>query len=444
TNKHVDHLSIIAKTLFKSNALFVGPSHEWKFENNSYTFEFDSMPKINFTSGNLVCASRLNDIKIEDTKGYYSIQDKLFFGQGGRVPWNISGYDPKKTYATLNTYEIALPDQSYSAENVYFHSEYSNTPLKGTLEDKLVQTSEGNKRNYPVFQSTEGRIQIKNIIPNVDYEGGFILAGESFKGTGPQNNPAQLIINKDGKKFLESKSQLFNIRPQIIESLSAQIKFAVDSDSIFHPSLYLALNRKTRELTLSRTEDGVSPSPFINTYHNMEMYFESIQWNIDAPLMNFGAYGPTAQKFADFESVEYFDKERYRTIQGISTIHPCTILSETYNRLGQTTFTIVDFATTARTGIEQWIPLLFDLNVKGYIIFEPETRMITIKPKLLNHIETNRLLKDYDILQFSSSVNQGSNAQLSLLSQELKIEGVNNIVVSDSQLVRIYPKNGTV
>jgi GMP synthase PP-ATPase subunit len=38
TNKHVDHLSIIAKTLFKSNALFVGPSHEWKFENNSYTF----------------------------------------------------------------------------------------------------------------------------------------------------------------------------------------------------------------------------------------------------------------------------------------------------------------------------------------------------------------------------------------------------------------------
>ncbi|MFN5093534.1 MAG: hypothetical protein ACK5EW_09790 [Bacteroidota bacterium] len=443
-NKATDVLIASALGLFRENTIYSDVKRAWKTDNSNFDFAYDSLPKIVFPSLKISCVQGDKNIFIENTQGFYSLSEKTFYGQGGRVPWNIVGYDPTKTFATLSFYEIKVTESQYDSENVTFQSEFFNLPLVGILTNKIQEGNEKDKQNYPEFQSNQSRLTIKNIIPNVDYEGGFTLAGSSLKGTGPQQNPARLIIYKDGKNFLESKSQLFDIRPDRIESLHASVRFYVDSDSVYHPDLRLVLNRKSRNLSLSRNEDGVSPSPFVNTYHNVEMYVETIEWNLDAPLMNFGAFGQTAQKFADFESINYFEKNRYQTLQGISTIHPCTLLNETYKKTGTETFSALDFAQTARTGIEQWIPLFFDLNNKGYIYYEPETRMITVQPKLLNHIQSNKLEKDYDILQFSSSVEKGSNAQLSLLSMELKIDGIRNIYLSDSQKVVVYPDKGQV
>lgn len=84
------------------------------------------------------------------------------------------------------------------------------------------------------------------------------------------------------------------------------------------------------------------------------------------------------------------------------------------------------------------------MNNKGFIEYNINTRYVTLRPKLFGYIENNIGKRDYDVIQFSSEVDNGHNAQLSLLNYELLLKGVENFNLSDSQKVTIYPRNKEV
>lgn len=430
--------------LFRDLTFYKNESLQWKTSSTSYRFVFDSLPHITFDEMNLKCLSRGDSSVIYKTTGNYFPTLEKFYGNAGRVTWQRAGYDPEKTYVSFNHYNIRIKESRYIIDSVMFYNEFFDKPLSGKLTEKIIGNKTEETASYPMFESYYQRLEIKNIVPNVDYEGGFTMSGKKLEGTGTMDTPASLIFYREKKPFLTAQSLLFEIRPDRIQSSNASIKMRLDSDSIYHPDLFFMFTKKTRNLELSRTENGISPSPFENTYHEVEMYFETVQWNIDAPYMNFGTFGSVPGGNADFESADYFKEKRFSTLAGISNDHPVYILYRTGKAMQSDYFNAIDFARQARTGVEQWIPILIDLTNKGYIQYDIETRDIVLLQKLYKHIENNRGNADYDAIQFISEVDRSENARFSLLTRDIIIKGVNSVLLSDSQKVMIYPTGGEI
>jgi hypothetical protein len=416
----------------------------WKTDNVNYIFAFDSLPRIEFPSLNLKCYSKGDSTVIYETTGNYFPTLEKFLGNKGKVTWQRAGYDPNKTYATFNNYSIRIKESKYAIDSVLFYNEFFDQPLKGKLTEKVMSNKNEDNTDYPTFESYFKRLEIKNIVPNVDYEGGFKMSGKKLEGTGSAEDPAQITFYREKKPLLIAQSLRFEIRPDRIKGANTSIKIRLDSDSICHPDLFFLFIKKSRDLELSRTEEGVSPSPFQNTYHEVEMYFETLKWNIDAPFMSFGSFGATSGGFADFESIDYFKKKRFSTLAGISTDHPVYLLKRTGDAMQSNFFNAIDFAKQAHTGVEQWIPILIDLTNKGYIQYDLETRNIVLLEKLFKHVQNIKGNADYDAIQFISEVNRAENARLSLLDRDILIKGVNSVLLSDSQKVYLYPNDGEV
>ena len=76
--------------------------------------------------------------------------------------------------------------------------------------------------------------------------------------------------------------------------------------------------------------------------------------------------------------------------------------------------------------------------------YDLNSHKVIVRPKLYYYIENNIGKRDYDVIQFSSEVDKGHNAQLSLLNYDLLLKGIENFQLSDSQKVTIYPRGGEV
>ena len=430
--------------LFKDHTFYKTEWIAWKTDNTNYIFAFDSLPRIEFPSLNLKCYSKGDSTVIYETSGNYFPTLEKFIGNKGKVTWQRAGYDPNKTYATFNNYSIRIKESKYAIDSVLFYNEFFDQPLKGKLTEKVMSNKNEDNTDYPTFESYFKRLEIKNIVPNVDYEGGFKMSGKKLEGTGSKEDPAKITFYREKKPLLIAQSLRFEIRPDRIKGANTSIKIRLDSDSICHPDLFFLFIKKSRDLELSRTEEGISPSPFQNTYHEVEMYFETLKWNIDAPFMSFGSFGATPGGFADFESIDYFKKKRFSTLAGISTDHPVYLLKRTGDAMQSNFFNAIDFAKQAHTGVEQWIPILIDLTNKGYIQYDLETRNIVLLEKLFKHVQNIKGNADYDAIQFISEVNRAENARLSLLDRDILIKGVNSVLLSDSQKVCLYPNDGEV
>ncbi|MDP4817591.1 MAG: hypothetical protein NWR69_01130, partial [Flavobacteriales bacterium] len=231
--------------LFRDLTFYKNESLQWKTSNNSYRFVFDSLPHITFDEMNLKCLSRGDSSVIYKTTGNYFPTLEKFYGNAGRVTWQRAGYDPEKTYVSFNRYNIKIKETRYVIDSVMFYNEFFDKPLSGKLTEKIIGNKTEETATYPMFESYYQRLEIKNIVPNVDYEGGFNMSGKKLEGTGTMDTPASLIFYREKKAFLTAQSLLFEIRPDRIQSSSASIKMRLDSDSIYHPELFFMFTKKT-------------------------------------------------------------------------------------------------------------------------------------------------------------------------------------------------------
>lgn len=431
-------------TLFEDNIFFKTTSVAWRASNANYIFEYDSLPKILFPKLDLVCLAKGDSSVVYGTSGIYFPTLERWEGTGGRVTWERAEFDPEKTYAEFQDYTIRIKGSSYVIDSVLFHNEFFSEPLIGQLTEKVLADKSGDKASYPRFESYNKRLQIKNIFKNVDYEGGFTMAGNKLAGSGTVEEPARIIIHREGEKFLTAESLGYAIRPNRISSLHSSILIKVENDSISHPDLNFQFDNESRELVLLRQEEGRSKSPYFNSYHGIDMYYEAMYWNVDDPLIEMGSLRGSTQHFGAFESADYFKKMRYDAMIGIGFSHPLVEIRDYCRENGVESFYAYELAGFLRSSAEQMHPVLIDLSNKGFIDYDISTQYCVVREKLYDTLMRSAGRKDYDVLQFNSEVRGGNNAQLNLLNYNLLLRGIRQIHLSDSQQVTIYPANEEV
>ena len=438
---YADYLEM-SENIFVSNTFYKSPTYSFRSKEANYKFEFDSIPKVIFSSITLVGASPRGDsISINNIQGIYYPTWRKFVGKGGRLSWARTGAD-NNVYADLVKVSIDCKTGGYISDSATFiGKQYFDKPQKGRITDKIV--SENGEPTYPRFDSYSKRLVVKNIYPEVDYDGGFGMRGNKFVGSGSSTNPAKLIFKRNNQRFLEIYSRSFSMTKEKISAKPAGIKFLLDKDSIMHPGLSFVYQVDKKLVTLIRTDDGLEKTPYFNSYHKVDMYFERLDWKIDEPKVDFGFLPNNTQGEAFFESQDFFTRSRLDEIKGQETISPVQKMNEYYvSNNNLQSFTVVDFAKYLKYLAIDLRPLIFKMAVFGLIHYEPETDIITIKPRLFEYIKDLKHERDYDIITIHSFLPNNTNATMSLVnnSYDITIRGVESILLSDTQKVFIFPK----
>ncbi len=430
--------------LFNGNVLFSSASAEWRSSTSEFTFAFDSVPKVIFPKTDLKCTSKGDSTVIRATSGTLYPTLDVWKGTGGRLTWERAGLRATSTYAEWDhAYSLRLKSAEVSVDSVRFKDPYFESPLLGRLLDKVLANVKQENASYPRFESYDRRMRIRNIADGIDFEGGFTMQGAKLQGYGTHEEPAYLTFYRDKKPFIISSGTSFSIEPARITSDDVHIRLKVDKDSIYHHSVSMRFLKDRKQLSVIKQEQGLSKAPFYNTYHKLDMFFEVLTWNQGDPVVRMGNLSGSSQTSARFESFNYFRKSGFMGMMGIDQVHPLVRLNDMAKK-SDGKFYAQDMASFIKMPREQVIGMLMNMATKGYVVYDVENEWVEVTPRLQQHINNNSGKQDHDVLLISSDSEDGINAELNLMNLDLTMKGVDRILLSDSQDVKIFPAERTI
>ncbi len=441
----VDFVSM-SENLFGTNTFFKSATAEWKSETNDYQLICDSVPRIIYKSLNLHGYSKGDSTVVYKTSGiFYPTQGK-WVGNGGRVDWRRCGLDENQVYADLKKYTIGLKNPSYVADSVTFFNQiyFKGKPLLGKLTEKIVFDATQKNAAFPRFDSYSSRYSIKNLFENVDFDGGFSQVGGRFLGSGTKQSEATVVFKRKDKKFLVVRSSGFVITKDKLTSPSAGVTFYLDNDSICHPSVDFKYIIADKKVTIYRSDEGASQSPFTNSFHNVDMWFEQLTWKLEDPRIEISAVPGSSQSEATFRSKTYFKRMIMDKFQGIATSNPLYQVRDFVTKAngGKRDFTITQLAGYLKQNPQDVRIQMMKYSFYGLCTFDVDNDEVVVRDKLFNYIANSLNRLDYDIIEFYSNVPPSSlNGSINLLNFDMTIKGVSEIQMSDSQNVVIYPRN---
>ncbi|MBK6839450.1 MAG: hypothetical protein IPG90_15305 [Bacteroidetes bacterium] len=443
--KYFANYMVTCNNLFRSNTLYESVSTNWHSDNSNYSFDFDSIPKIVFPALNLVCTSKGDSSIIFATKGVLYPTRQVFMGSGGKVNWLRAGWDAALVHAELSNYAIDVTGSDFTADSVTFtNSTYFKQNLTGKYYDKILANVSPETATYPRFESYTTGLEIKNIVPDVHYRGGFSMVGNKMIGSGNELEDANLYFSRDKKLFLKVASKGFVVRKDKVTSDNASVYIYFEDDSIYHPGVAFKYIVKDREVALIRGEEGKSKSPYFDSFHQVDMYFDALYWKIDEPIINMKMISGVGESKATFESTNYFRLQRFLKLQGLNDVHPFLKVKQFSAKQGSNFINTEDLAKDMHLPVSEVRIMLMTFANQGFVMFDAANDRAFIKDRLHTYLLANSGKIDYDVIQFESIINALPNASINLLNFEITLRGLAPIVLSDSQNVIIYPKDQEV
>lgn len=268
-----------------------------------------------------------------------------------------------------------------------------------------------------------------------------------------QKIPAKVTFIRKGKKAVEFAGDEIIISQEYIKGrgLAAYV-FLGENDTLTHPGVELNYKSGDQEILIKRpTKGAFSRQPFYSTFHDFYLYFESIQWMIGSDNVRFTAFIDQEHKEAVIESYDFYNQIRYDNTKNILKMHPLGAIyrfatDPDHETEKITADNIVKAYGNMKEDINAFKQALPRLSSEGYLTYNPRTFEITPLPKLFNWVRAANKRKDYDIIQLIGKVEDKDNAimDMSLDDLKLKMNGVSMFALSDSQFVRVVPKDKEV
>lgn len=427
---------------FAENLLFKSSVTQWKVAGSSYTFSFDTVPKIIYPVSNMTCYANKDSLNIYNTKGIYLPLTTTWIGQNGRVNWIRAGEDPSKVFADLRRYTIQMRFSKFSADSAQMtYKKYFPYPVTGRYEDMILADVKPDNATYPKFNSYNKMIGIQKLFDNIDYLGGFALEGRKVFGSGDHGRDARLFFKKNGKDFVTVGADIFVIRSGKINARSASVSLYHDDDSIYHPGLQMSYIDSLKQLAFTKDERVPRISPWYDSYHKIEIYCDAFYWKTSDSQISFQAMkGPSKEGKAVFESSAYYSMPRYEKLQGIDETNPLVLIRLFTEKKKSRSFTLDELTKYMKTPPEQVENQLLNLAVWGFLVYDSENKTGLVKSKLYNYINDYNGTSDYDGIYFNSLVTNASNGLLNLETFDFHLKGVEKVVLSDTQTVQIFPE----
>jgi len=452
-NKNFINLLEFTAGLLEKNVLYDSRIFSWSCNATNYKFINDSVLYLSVPELDLICRTKNDSSFIYKTSGNYFPQEYHWKGRGGKIDWQRTGLNPDSTFALLGKYDIFLNTSKFTVDSVRFFSKnYFPDALLGKLEEK-VSTNAVNPDNalYPQFISDIKNLYIADIFHNVDYEGGFSMKGARMIGEGTEKRDATITFKRkyedkgDYFDLLVARSRTFVIDRDRINSARASVSIYHQNDSIYHSGLLFKYMNKTRELSMLRMDEGVMQSPYLDTYHGIDINCEAVYWKMDESNIDFrSSRGMQNISNAVFTSDKYYSNRQFDYLQGIDPKHPLLWIRDFSRAYKTNHFYIYEMAEYMNMPENQVEAMVINLSKQGFLNYDIDTKHAFINQKVFHYIDSKNGKTDYDVITFFSKVENNDNATLSLSNFDLTIHGVPAVSLSDSQQVYIYPSNEEV
>ncbi|MFW6352670.1 MAG: hypothetical protein ACOC2E_09800, partial [Bacteroidota bacterium] len=442
--RHFNDLLQTTRGIIEEQRVFGSPGIDWYSRSTEYRFLFagDTL-NLSIPDTRLVCYSRNDSIEIFNTAGKLNLLTGQWKGTKGRITWERSGFEANKVYVVFDDYEMDMKRSDLNIREVTFYNrQYFNGPLKGTLHHKVTNIRSTDNSAYPRFTSFDQLFNIDNIHPDLHYKGGFSQHGAKFLGSGTNENPATISIHRNDTLFISAKSKMFSLREKEILSRETEVTMHLDTGEIHHPGLEFKYMAPDRNLYLIRSGEGISQSPFFDTYHNVSINSEIIHWNLDKDYMELRMLDGAATNRSFFESLSFYRESFFNYLQGMDAIHPLIGLRNCYNNNKKQPFTAKDYARFLNMPESQVRQQVLSLSFHGFIDFDTNTDTIKVNQRLTDYIKFRTGKKDYDVIRFKSVTDKRvPNAIFDLKNYDLALNGVENVSISDHQNVVFLPED---
>jgi hypothetical protein len=418
---------------------------KWKTNSPDYEFTYNKFPVIKFKNTDLGCYTEGDTIFIQATSGTYLPYTKQWTGLNGKITWARCGYDTDKVYAKFKTYAINMGRGDFKIDTVsYYNLQFFSKPLQGSFEEKVSVASSGEKSTYPRFLSFDKDITIKNLVKDVDITGGFWHKGGKVLANGNDSIRTRLVFKYKGNIEVIARANTFAIDDTRLVSDKAEVSYYMrdstgKTDSIYHPQV--ALNFPFFEKTLSavRNKEGISKTPFMDSYHKLEINCDLLNWQTDLPIFELKMINPDAP--AVFESKSYYRENRYESVQGLLDYNPVERMrffclqraKEKFEKPGD--FTLQEYCDHVKNKKDYVLAQILMLNDRGFLIFDPNTEKISVQKKTFDYWNNHMNLSDFDVMRLESIIKLRPNGTINLINNDLAIEGCPGIQFSDSQSV---------
>ncbi len=426
--------------LFSTSTLYSSASTVWKSSGKNYTFEFDSLPRIVFGKMDLICKAKNDSSVIYGTQGVYYPNLKKFYGKGGTVYWTRAGLAKNDTYAELKNFVVDVTGSDFEADSVTFYNkQVFAQPLIGKLTEKLLVIQSPEDASYPRFRSYNLNLEIKELIKDASYKGGFSMQGSKMIGSGGRERAATLTFNRNNKPFLVAAAQSFVMRTDRIVSDNVAVTFYIEKDSIYHPSVQFKYITREKELTLIRPSGKSMGTPYYNSYHDVDMYFDAMTWKIEDPLIDLKMISGEGEVKLWFESANYFRAQRYQQLQGFAEVNPLYTIKQYGEKFQTREISVPEYASYVRMSESEIRGFFLSLNSLGFLAYDEATDRAVIKDRLYYYLSASVGKTDYDIIEFASQISGKPNATINLLNFDINMRGVARVSLSDTQNVYCVP-----
>ena len=443
--RSIDQWLSLSLSLLEDNIFYSTNSITWKAADPSFRFQTDETMTVRFDEVTIACYSGRDFIQIMDATGSIDPNTLFWTGSRGRVTWERVGMPENEMYALLSDYRINLKTSSYSADSVILHyPALFDSEVLGRLEDKVTLVKNLQQAKYPQFVSYQNSYNIEEFAPGVNYRGGLSIEGANLLGSGVEGEPATLEIFSNDTLRIRAESNRIAMNARFIRSPHTLVTIYFGKDSIYHPDQVFAYDVAHEQLRLNQSEDFTSQGPYFNSYHNIDMSFDELFWTRGEKSMIFQALQGSSIGRATFESNTFFNYGFYSALQGMDYAHPLVQLASYARLLGGRDFNVDPFARHAGSPLYQVEHQLMALAKQGFVYFNDETGMIVLRQKLFDYIDASTRKRDYDVIRFVSRTEGISNAELDLESRDLTIRGIPVIFLSDSQNVRLVPRDNSI
>lgn len=254
---------------------------------------------------------------------------------------------------------------------------------------------------------------------------------------------ATLTINHNERKTMALRALEFVLDLEKLVAKRTEVALYIsEEDSITHPSVDVVYDVDSSEVVLYKdVKDKLAHQAFLSPYHNYYLYFDAIRWNLKTDVIEFTSLIDKENKTSAIESYDYFQLTRFRQVKGVIRFNPVGAINRYMHKYPGVPIFPADICNEYDLP-DQLDPLLLalpEIEGMGYIKYNRETKEIKPLPKLETWSMAAIGKKDYDAIQVISRVKSGNNAELSLTTRDMSLEGVEFFTLSDSQYVAGVP-----
>ncbi len=403
-------------------------------------------PVIVFKSVSLNFITPYDSAFIKNTRGTFSLRDRVFVGEGGKFDWSPAGLGADSVYYEFNQYNFKTAQASLNAvQGKITYVGRLPGKVQGVFEFRSIKHNGKKSAAFPRFKSYENNVTILGLgSDQLKYAGGFGLEGAVMTSSSVGGKPATIEVSSESDRKFKAVSTSFVFKDSLILANSARMVIFQGNDTLVHPSMQMRYHTGKQRLTLTKDKTPLRKAPFSSSYFGIDFTADVVRWDLKSDSMDLFVAGSAHVSPMIIESHDFYDPEDFRQLREQSfDFHPLALMVNYAVRSNTQDFSVYELTDAKRSVGTARMAADF-LSQKGMIDYDARTGKIHVKDKAMHFLEAAKGKADYDNMKIHSLADTVANATINFKKNTMTVHGVEEFKVSDSLNVVVKPDSSVI